>query len=54
MNSPEELFLCNYCLRHYPNENIRQVKLRAVEFIRDYLDPHLIKCKFLNSIVFFY
>jgi hypothetical protein len=48
MNLTEELFLCNYCLQFYSYENIRQVKLRAVEFIRDYLNRHLIKCKILN------
>jgi hypothetical protein len=43
MTSNENLFLCNYCLKYYSNENIRQVKLRAIEFIRDYLNPYLIK-----------
>jgi hypothetical protein len=52
MNSTEELFLCNYCLKVYSNENIRQVKLRAVEFIRNYLDQRLIKCKFLKHSIY--
>jgi len=53
MNSTEELFLCNYCLKVYSNENIRQVKLRAVEFIRDYLDQRLIKYKFFKTFYIF-
>jgi hypothetical protein len=49
MTSTEDLFLCNYCLQYHSNENIRKVKLRAVEFIRDYLNPHLIKCKLYDQ-----
>jgi len=52
MNLTEELFLCNYCLQFYSYENIRKVKLRAVEFIRDYLNHHLIKCKILNIYIY--
>lgn len=49
MASAGESSRCTFCLELHSNEHLRQVKLRAVEFVRDYLDPHLIKCKFESS-----
>lgn len=42
MNSTGDSSRCNYCLQIYPNDSLRRVKLRAVEFIRDM--TYQIKC----------
>lgn len=49
MSSNEDSTVCNFCLERYANDDLRRVKLRAVEFIRDYLNPHLIKRNHSNS-----